>query len=154
METERSGDPRRESKPSAHRHGTARDMTDQGRDLISVARANVGGHGYSLSPSRISVPSDGRASVVFWFILVGNFIVFLQDTFAECLRPLIKITVSRISSSRQSPQNAVHLLKYQEFAISCYGHQFEMFESVYTNQGLVNCMFKSISIIAIRLMKY
>ena len=51
-------------------------------------------------------------------------------------------------------RNAVRLLKYSEFAISCYGHQVEMFESAYKNKGVVNFMFKSISIIAIRLMKY
>ena len=38
--------------------------------------------------------------------------------------------------------NAVRLMKYEEFVISCYGHQVEMFESAYNNMGLVNCIFK------------
>ena len=38
-------------------------------------------------------------------------------------------------------RNAVRLMKYYEFSISCYGHQVEMFEARYENKGLVNSCF-------------
>ena len=51
-------------------------------------------------------------------------------------------------------QNAIRLMKYQEFAISSCGHGVAMFESRYKNKGLVNIIFESTSQNAIRLMKY
>ena len=97
METERSGDPHRESKPSTqHTHRTHRthDTTDQWRDIISVARAKVGGLDSSPPSSRNVAPSDGRVLGVFWFILARDYNGFVVDTFAECLSPFIKIRFS------------------------------------------------------------
>ena len=70
------------------------DTTDQWRDLISVARAKVGGQSFSLPSSRKYAPSGWRVVSVFWFILARNYNGFVVDTFAECLSPLIKIRVS------------------------------------------------------------
>ena len=61
--TERSGDPHRESKPSAHRHRTARiaRTTRQINGAMSflVARANWGGFSFSPGWSRNNAPSPG-----------------------------------------------------------------------------------------------
>ena len=51
-------------------------------------------------------------------------------------------------------QNAIRLMKYQEFAISSCGHGVAMFESRYENKGLVKSVFESISKNATCPMKY
>ena len=70
------------------------DTTDQWRDLISVARAKVGGHGSSPTPSRIFAASRWQVVSIFSFILARNYNGVLWDTIGECLSPLIKIRVS------------------------------------------------------------
>ena len=68
METEPSGDPDRESKPSTqhpHRTRHTHDTTDQWRDYLTVARANLGGLDCSPPVSRNYAPIQWRASGVF-----------------------------------------------------------------------------------------
>ena len=119
-----------------------------------MARAKVGGHGSSLPASRNFAPSScasrSRVLVHFnsefqWFSL-GHHCRMLGSAYEN--KGFVNVIFESIA------RNAVRLVKYQEFAISCYSHQVEMSESTYKSKGLVNFMFKSISIIAIRLMKF
>ena len=93
VKTERSGVPHRESKPSAHRHRTARiaRTTRQinGAMQISVSRAKPGGLDCSPRGSRKLAPSPGCPFLRFE---QGNIMVFLWT----CPNGLTKIRVSWI----------------------------------------------------------